>query len=153
MQFSPGWIPYIEDISSSLTLHNGVAASFFPAQVSSIQLARDIEFSIFAEAERRGWSGIVVDDVKNTNYLIMLDFQKPKRRVVCKWKPAQPSVGGWCHRNISPGRKPSVLKTEAWSMEMMKLVTLLIVEISCRVKWLNDVNDQPPVVSSPVGGG
>ena len=32
--------------------HNVVAASFFPAQVSSIQLARDIEFSIFAEAER-----------------------------------------------------------------------------------------------------
>ena len=32
--------------------HNVVAASFFPAQVSSIQLARDIEFSIFAEVER-----------------------------------------------------------------------------------------------------
>ena len=34
------------------TIHNVVAASFFPAQVSSIQLARDIEFSIFAEVER-----------------------------------------------------------------------------------------------------
>ena len=33
-------------------VHNGVAASFFPAQVSSIQFARDVEFSIFAEAER-----------------------------------------------------------------------------------------------------
>ena len=41
----------------------------------------------------------------------------------------------------------------SWSMGMMKLVTLLIVEISCRKKWLNDVNDQPLVVSSPVGGG
>ena len=26
----------------------------------------------------------------------------------------QPSVGGLCYRSISPGRKPSVLKTEAW---------------------------------------
>ena len=32
--------------------HNGVAASFFPAQVRSAHLARDVEFSIFAEAER-----------------------------------------------------------------------------------------------------
>ena len=31
--------------------HNGVAASFFPAQVSSAHLARDVEFSIFAEEE------------------------------------------------------------------------------------------------------
>ena len=34
------------------TVHNGVAASFFPEQVRSIQFARDVEFSIFAEAER-----------------------------------------------------------------------------------------------------
>ena len=33
-------------------IHNGVAASFFPAQVSSAHLARVVEFSIFAEAER-----------------------------------------------------------------------------------------------------
>ena len=39
------------EITSDMA-HNVVAASFFPAQVSSIQLARDIEFSIFAEAER-----------------------------------------------------------------------------------------------------
>ena len=32
--------------------HNVVAASFFPALVSSIQFARDVEFSTFAEAER-----------------------------------------------------------------------------------------------------
>ena len=32
--------------------HNAVAASFFPALVSSIQFARDVEFSIFSEAER-----------------------------------------------------------------------------------------------------
>ena len=32
--------------------HNAVAASFFPALVSLIQFARDVEFSIFSEAER-----------------------------------------------------------------------------------------------------
>ena len=32
--------------------HNAVAASFFPALVSSIQFARDVEISIFSEAER-----------------------------------------------------------------------------------------------------
>ena len=76
--------------------HNVVAASFFPAQVSSVHLARDVKFSIFAEAER------LVEcccfDDKNTNYLITLDFQKCMRRVcgsrpvVCKWTPAQ---RGW----------------------------------------------------------
>ena len=35
-----------------ILMHNVVAASFFPVQVSSIHLARDIEFSIFAEVER-----------------------------------------------------------------------------------------------------
>ena len=35
-----------------VTGHNGVAASFFPAHLSSIQFARDVKFSIFAEAER-----------------------------------------------------------------------------------------------------
>ena len=59
----------------------------------------------------------------------------------------QPSVGGQCHRNISPGRKPSVLKHGDDE------VSLLIVEISCREKWLINVNDQPLVVSSPVCGG
>ena len=50
--------PRIKDLgflvfgSISSSPHNVVAASFFPAQVSSIQLARDIEFSIFAEVER-----------------------------------------------------------------------------------------------------
>ena len=36
-----------------LTIHNGVAASFFPAQVSSIQFARDVKLSIFAEEAER----------------------------------------------------------------------------------------------------
>ena len=73
-----------------------MAASFFPAQVSSIQFARDVEFSIFAEAERLV-SCCCYDD-KNINYLIILNFQKPMQRVcgccpvVCKWTLAQ---RGW----------------------------------------------------------
>ena len=56
-----------------------MAASFFPAQVSSIQFARDVNCLIFAEAERLV-SCCCYDD-KNTNYLIMLDFQKRMQRV------------------------------------------------------------------------
>ena len=43
---------YVLYRTRSKALHNAVAASFFPALVSSIQFARDVEFSIFSEAER-----------------------------------------------------------------------------------------------------
>ena len=106
---------------------------FLPAQVSSIQFARDVNCLIFAEAERLV-SCCCYDD-KNTNYLIMLDFQKRMQRVwssppvVCKWTPAK----RWLLVDSVIGIFPQDGDPVSWSMEMMmKLITLLIDEIFCR---------------------